>query len=327
MKGNKRDANSRGASASFEEKAEAAAESARGNIVKETLQQVNETFQSPHIFITLNIILLLIVFFMGRILIAFIEPPPPRNAVDIDRLIETANIETSMYDPYYFRSINSGALMMGNYIRKPGSNQARINKTLIFSSRLDPDEFRSIASLEFKTPIEDFDFRRIPDLGRSKEFIVSHQKSCDSIRCYINIEASSARENIPPGVYSLSLLDKNGEAIKRLSTNINYNYVQRASEPPYLSFDVYQETSGELIVEVDSPPSSDLMKIELSTFTSGNKIEKESRIIPAISGSYTIALPTSIRAFKVGVSPVVKPMYDAINRKFIVHGSFPGYNP
>lgn len=306
--------------------ASSAEESTRGNIVKETLHTLNETFQTPHIFITINIGLLLLIFVLGRIAIVFIEPPEPRVTVNLDQIIKEAEIETERYDPYYYQKINGGVIMFSNHYSAPGSDEIKLNKTIIFSLSLDRESWRSIDKVIFNTPNESFDFKGIPSIGKSSEYVVNSQYSCNPLRCSTNIRVNSLADNTPSGVYGMTITDTNGNTLKEITTYVSTQYISKANQNPPVDFSVFQEKSGELSIKVDLPPQTKLMKLELGTLKSNRVVDIESRILPSKEGLYTIELPDDTRAFKVGVSPVFKPMYEAANRRLEVYGNYPGYN-
>lgn len=300
----------------------------RLDLIKDTLSDINHVMQTPHIFITINILLLLAIFIMGRIVIVFIDNSPPSSVLD-SGVIEESLLDRSIkqYSPYYLSNVGNGYIVFKDHISYIDSAREAEVYTLSINKRINKNQYNSLKHIKLTTPrgerlvIEKSEARK-EDLGLT----ILNTSGCEGTRCYIQLLYQDKSGNVKPGTYAVSGLNNDEEVIFEKSGYISSTEVSIKSTPPSLLYDIADEGDGSVSIIIKGEPSGRLIRLELDVVLSNGEIQTKRIFSLSDKKEFTFDLKEDVVGYKIYSTVFNPPHYDTHSRYHTIKGKHPLYH-
>lgn len=296
----------------------------RLDIVRDTLSDVNGVIQSPPIFITLNVLLLLIVFFVGRVMIVFVDPIPKPDPLDPGIKSSLLSSAERKYDKYYLAKLGEGNFVFRDRIHDHNESTIHEVISIDINSPIGYSDYRSASHIDINMPSKKTHTMSISDrhlIGGDVKLI--NKSGCSGSRCYLKLIIQSSDKKYLHGNYIIHVKNNMGEEIHKKSSYISRSDLSINDTPPDLEYERHTSDEGKDSIVITKASSHPFTRFEVYSQLPGGEIVQNDIFTSSDTSNIELKLPeghTGLMIYGSGFNP---PYFDNKVRDYNIYDDFP----
>lgn len=293
------------------------------DIIRTTANDVNNILQSKQIFLVINIFILLVIIFMGRVLIHFVDPLPVPQPPD-EFIAEQKEVRKVHFNPYQFSKYNNGIFLFGNLYSKPGSNEEKVSYTLYMGSKIDKVDLDRVTNYIISTPSGDFNLEANSSTENvlGGDVFAEDRSGCYKDQCYVRVYVHTKSKAFSRGIYGLTGISSNDKVFSTREVISNQHITNALSSNP-VDYDVSQTTPGEMRISLLSNPVTEIVRVEVHSVTANGSQVMKPYIFWRSEFPATVPFDTSSRSLRIYVTEMTNVFNDKPTRRFKIIGNYP----
>lgn len=296
---------------------------AYSDIIRSTIDDVNNILQSKSIFLVINIAILILILIMGRVMIHFIEPVKTPE-IPKEFISEQKQKREKWFNPYQFSKYNNGIFLFGNLYSSPGSRDESTSYTLYMGTVLDKNSLKSITHYTITTPKGDFQLpASTSTFGKLGGDISAEDASgCHDDKCYVRVYVNDPSADLPRGIYTIEGLNGDTSVFKN-SEVISGRQKQKALYSNPVDYEVSQISPGKMRIDLLSSPDTELLRVEVHSVNQKNVQRMDYDIFWHTDFPVIVPFDTSSKSLKIFVTEMNDVFNNKPTRRFKVIGNYP----